>query len=212
MHPDPAGEGAPHGTHSASVPGWDGRGLRSALVGVQGSSRAIAALTPGCKTRRPCVDGWVASAFRRSGHRTAAVGNWHLGMRWLDKGGDRFHAEGGLSPRRRRRLHERAARQPARCRFRQVLRHFGLSRHEPYCFLRNRSVEALREIPAPSTQVDIFSGLAAGLRSQNFQVEEAARIIDLHAGRDRPLYLYLALASPHLPNAPVGGAMVRVGR
>ena len=98
MHPDPAGEGAPHGTHSASVPGWDGRGLRSALVGVQGSSRAIAALTPGCKTRRPYVDGWVASAFRRSGHRTAAVGNWHLGMRWLDKGGDRFHAEGGFRP------------------------------------------------------------------------------------------------------------------
>ncbi|MDE0125570.1 MAG: hypothetical protein OXN97_13430 [Bryobacterales bacterium] len=94
-------------------------------------------------------------------------------------------------------------------------RFFGISVSldmSPYCFLRNRSVEALREIPAPSARADIFSGPAAGLRSQDLQVEEAARIIDLHAGRDRPLYLYLALASPHFPIAPVGGAMGRVGR
>ena len=94
-------------------------------------------------------------------------------------------------------------------------RFFGISASldmSPYCFLRNRSVEALREIPAPSARADIFSGLAAGLRSQDSRLEEAARITNLHAGRDRPLYLYLALASSDLPIAPVGGAMGRVGR
>ena len=163
----------------------------------------------------------VASLLRRSGYRTAAVGKWHLGMRWLDKGGRPVpRRSGGFRPGDDIDYTVELRGGPLDVGFDTF---FGISASldmSPYCFLRNRSVEALPEIPVPSTRADIFSGLAAGLRSEDFQVEEvlprlaeeAARIIDLHAGRDHPLFLYLALASPHLPIAPVGGAMSRAGR
>ena len=163
----------------------------------------------------------MASLLRRSGSRTAVVGKWHLGMRWLDKGGWAVQRRsGGFRSGDDVDYTIELRGGPLDVGFETC---FGVSASldmSPYCFLRNRSVETHPEIPVPSPHADIFSGLASGLRSQDFQVEEVlprlaeegARIIDLHVGRDHPVFLYLALASPHLRIAPVGGAMSRAGR
>ena len=115
----------------------------------------------------------MASLLRRSGYRTAAVGKWHLGMRWLDKGGQPVpRRSGGFRPGDDIDYTVELRGGPLDVGFDTF---FGISASldmSPYCFLRNRSVEALPEIPVPSARADIFSGLAAGLRSKDFQVEE----------------------------------------
>ena len=163
----------------------------------------------------------LASLLRRSGYRTAAVGKWHLGMQWLDKTGRPVpRRSGGFRPGLDIDYTAELRGGPLDVGFDTF---FGISASldmSPYCYLRNRSVESIPDIPLPSARADIFSGLAAGVRSQGFRVEdvlprlgeEAARIIDLHAGRDVPLFLYLPLTSPHLPVAPVGAGASRAGR
>ena len=163
----------------------------------------------------------VASMLGRSGYRTAAVGKWHLGMHWLDKRGKPLpRRDGGFRPGNDVDYTSEVRGGPLDVGFDTF---FGIAASldmSPYCFLRNRSVEAIPDIPVPSERADIFSGLAAGLRSEGFRVkdvlprlgEEAARIIDLHIGRDQPLFLYLALTSPHLPIAPGEAGASRAGR
>ncbi len=162
----------------------------------------------------------IASMLKRSGYRTAAVGKWHLGMSWLDQKGTPVPRRiGGFRPGIDVDYTAQLHGGPLDVGFDTF---FGISASldmSPYCFLRNRSVEAIPEIPVPHGRSDIFSGLAAGLRSEGFRVEdvlprlgqEAARIINLHVGRDQPLFLYVALASPHLPIAPVEAGASRAG-
>ena len=163
----------------------------------------------------------MATLLRRSGYRTAAVGKWHLGMRWRNKSGRGVpRRAGGFRPGEDIDYTAELRGGPLDVGFDTF---FGISASldmSPYCFLRNRSVTSIPDIPVPSARADIFSGLAAGLRSKDFRVgdvlprlaEEASRIVDLHAGRDRPFFLYFALTSPHLPVAPVEAATSGAGR
>ena len=163
----------------------------------------------------------VASLLKRSGYRTAAVGKWHLGMRWLDTSGNPVpRRTGGFRPGTDIDFTAELRGGPVDAGFDTF---FGIAASldmSPYCFLRNRSVQSLPNLPVASARAGSFSGLAAGIRSREFQVEdvlprlgeEAARVIDLHAGRDSPLFLYLALTSPHLPVAPVEAGASRAGR
>ena len=162
----------------------------------------------------------VALLLQRSGYRTAAIGKWHLGMRWLDKRGKPMpRRTGGFRPGDDVDYTAELRGGPLDVGFDTF---FGISASldmSPYCFLRNRSVEMIPNIPVPSNRADIFSGLAAGVRSAGFRVEdvlprlaeEAVLVIDQHAGREEPFFLYMPLASPHLPVAPVRTGVSRAG-
>ncbi len=153
----------------------------------------------------------LASLLKRAGYRTAAIGKWHLGFDWRD-------SEGQPVPRR-----ASGFRPGDNIDYTAELRggpldvgfdtYFGISASldmSPYCFLRNRAVVAVPEIAVPSGRGDIFSGLSPGLRTDGFKVEdvlptladEAVRVINLHAERKQPLFLYFPLTAPHLPVAP----------
>ena len=163
----------------------------------------------------------LASLLSRSGYRTAAVGKWHLGMRWKDTEGRPVpRRKGGFRPGLDIDYTAELGGGPLDVGFETF---FGISASldmAPYCFLRNRSIRIIPDIPVPSARADIFSGLAAGLRSTGFSTEavlprlaeEAARIVDLHADRDEPLFLYVALTSPHLPVVPTGATTSLAGR
>ena len=162
----------------------------------------------------------VALLLQRAGYHTAAIGKWHLGMRWLDKRGKPMpRRAGGFRPGDDVDYTAELRGGPLDVGFDTF---FGISASldmSPYCFLRNRSVEMIPTIPVPSNRADIFSGLAAGVRSAGFQVEdvlprlaeEAVLVIDQHAGRAEPFFLYMPLASPHLPVAPVRTGVSRAG-
>lgn len=168
----------------------------------------------------PQQDDTLAQLLKRSGYRTAAVGKWHLGMHWFDKRGDPMpRRTGGFRPGDDVDYTAELRGGPLDVGFDTF---FGISASldmSPYCFLRNRSVEMIPDIPVPASRADIFSGLAAGVRSRGFRVEdvlprlaeEAERLIDQQAGRDEPLFLYMPLASPHLPVAPVRPGSSRAG-
>ena len=153
----------------------------------------------------------LASLLKRAGYRTACVGKWHLGLEWYDRAGKPV----GLRPR--------LARPGDDVDYTRELRGgpldvgfdtwFGISASldmSPYCFIRNRSVVEIPTEPAPAEKDDIFSGLSAGVRSPVFEHQkvlprlatEAARIIDLHANKAEPFFLYVPLTSPHLPVVP----------
>ena len=165
----------------------------------------------------------IASLLKRAGYRTAAIGKWHIGMTWYDKTGKAMPARKSTD----------GFRVGDNVDYTAELRggpldggfdtYFGISASldmSPYCFLRNRTVVEIPEIPQPSTRGDIFSALAAGVTSESFRVEdvqpklaeEAIRIIDTHAGHDEPFFLYMPLAAPHLPIEPIQTGASRAGR
>ena len=121
----------------------------------------------------------VALLLTRSGYRTAAVGKWHLGMHWLDKRGDPMpRRTGGFRPGDDVDYTAELRGGPLDVGFDTF---FGISASldmSPYCFLRNRSVEMIPDIPVPASRADIFSGLAAGVRSRGFRVEDVLPRVD----------------------------------
>lgn len=163
----------------------------------------------------------VALMLRRAGYRTAVVGKWHLGMQWMDRSGQPVgrRESGGFRPGTRIDYTAELRGGPLDVGFDTF---FGISASldmSPYCYVRNRSVQEIPRLPVASGRSDMFSGLAAGLRTEGFRVEdvlprlgaEAVRIIDLHNGRQSPLFLYLPLTSPHLPVAPLETGSTRAG-
>ena len=162
----------------------------------------------------------VALLLKRSGYRTSAVGKWHLGMSWVDTRGKPMpRRTGGFRPGDDVDYTAELQGGPLDVGFDTFLGISASLDMSPYCFLRNRSVEMVPDIAVPSGRADIFSGLSAGVRSQGFRVEdvlprlakEAVLLIDQHAGREEPFFLYMPLASPHLPVAPVRTGSSRAG-
>ncbi len=154
----------------------------------------------------------VASVLREEGYRTAMVGKWHLGF-------DQKARKPGASAKGFAFDYDQAL--TGGPMDRGFDSYFGMHASldiPPYFFIRDRSaVMAPTETVAASTSVGEGEGWnriqgkfwREGGRSPDFHhVEvtprfagEACRVIEDHVG-DKPLFLYLALPSPHTPWLP----------
>ncbi len=145
----------------------------------------------------------IASLLHAQGYHTAMVGKWHLGF---ERGGQEFNYD---RPLRGGPVH------------RGFDSFFGMHASldiQPYFYIRNnRAVMAATETVAASTSVggrEEWNNIQgafwrAGKISPDFRHEEvtqrfageACRVIKSHEA-DTPLFLYLALPSPHTPWLP----------
>ena len=149
----------------------------------------------------------VASMLKRHGYRTAAVGKWHLGLRWATRDGsplqnpDAWEVDGfdvdygrpfGGGPREL-----------------GFDRFFGIAGSldmPPYCFLeddRSVGIPAVEKHPYNPQQ---RRGLMVhGWRDDRVDVtfaEQAVRFIEESHGAGEPFFLYLTPSAPHRPCVP----------
>lgn len=158
----------------------------------------------------------LATLLKRKGYRTACVGKWHLGMRWHDRKGE---AVGVRGPQRFRPgddidFERDVTGGPNDVGFDS---YFGISASldmSPYCYLRDRRAEPLPTEWHDEIEGTMFLNGVSGVKSPGFDVhdvlprfgDEAVAVIDSHAGREEPLFLYFPLNSPHLPVSPSNSA------
>lgn len=163
----------------------------------------------------------LATLLKGIGYRTACVGKWHLGMQWHDREGE---AIGPRGPQRFRPGDEVDFERditggPVDVGFDSW---FGISASldmSPYCYLRDRRAESLPTEWHEKVEDPTFLAGVSGVKSPGFEVsevlgrfgDEAVSVIESHADRDEPLFLYLPLNSPHLPVAPSEEAQGKSG-
>lgn len=155
----------------------------------------------------------LASMLRRQGYRTACVGKWHLGMQWHDTDGNRVQRRElrqGFRPGDQIDFQRDVAGGPVDVGFDS---YFGIPASldmAPYAFIRNRRIETMpTEVHEQIPDTIFFNGVS-GVMSPGFDIhdvlprfgDEAVKVIQTHADRNEPLFLYLPLNSPHLPVAP----------
>ena len=157
-------------------------------------------------------DDTLASLLKQCGYRTACVGKWHLGMQWHDRDGKPLgeRGQGGFRSGVEVDFEREVTGGPNDVGFDS---YFGISASldmSPYAYLRNRRVETLPTEFHEQIPNTIFLNGVSGVKSPGFDVhdvlprfgDEAVGIIESHAKREEPLFLYLPLNSPHLPVAP----------
>jgi arylsulfatase A len=142
----------------------------------------------------------VASFLKEQGYRTACVGKWHLGLGWQRNDGVTDFAAPVSSG-------------PTTLGFDYF---FGIPASldmPPYLFLENdRAVEPPTETIADRVKPLYWRGgaIAPGFKHEDVHptfTRKAVEVIERHAAEhaDKPLFLYLPLASPHTPILPTAG-------
>ncbi|HRE82221.1 MAG TPA: arylsulfatase [Opitutaceae bacterium] len=175
---------------------WRGR-LKQGVLNGYGTSL----IEPG----RPTLPGFL----RNNGYATAVIGKWHLGLDWKKTGPEEHDVDftqpfgGG----------------PLAHGFQ---RFFGISASldmPPYVWLRDdQATMAPTGKIGDSDAPRLWRGgpIAADFKMEEVQprlIEEAMAYLASHARskRDRPFFLYIALASPHTPVLPTDGYAGKTG-
>lgn len=155
----------------------------------------------------------VGHMLKDHGYRTACIGKWHLGMDWtMDDGSHpNNHVEyGKLLPAERAALNERID-------FTKPYRggpvdrgfdsYFGIDvpNFPPYSWFVDDHLDPVPTVPKPESMYG-HSGLMVPDWSLEAMIPEFTRrsvnLIEDHANRDDPFFLYFALTSPHSPIVP----------
>lgn len=148
----------------------------------------------------------VAGFLKQHGYETACVGKWHLGLDWTMDNGKIVYAAPFKAG-------------PTALGFDYF---FGIPASldmPPYVFVENAlAVEAATAHIEDRVKPLYWRGgpIAPGFRHQDVHptfMRKAVEVIERHAGQGntKPLFLYLALASPHTPILPSEAARGRSG-
>jgi arylsulfatase A len=149
----------------------------------------------------------IASMLKRNGYSTHGVGKWHLGMNMpmLDgksTDGTKWDGDPGID------FAGKIQDSPIHRGFDS---YFGVSASldmAPYVFIRNDGFSMQPTLQQKGVPFPHF--IRSGPRSEDFIIdqvldrltEEATGIIEQHANKDQPFFLYFALTAPHKPAQP----------
>jgi arylsulfatase A len=153
----------------------------------------------------------VASMLRQNGYKTAMIGKWHLGF---DKGNVKKQSGNGIQFN----YDEDITGGPADRGFDTFFGMHASLDIQPYFYIRDRkptmapteSIEANENVGEEENWNHIQGAFwRAGNIAPDFKMdevtpkfaEEASKVIETHEGK-KPLFLYLALPSPHTPWVP----------
>ncbi len=153
----------------------------------------------------------VPSLLKRRGYATACVGKWHLGMEWTARDGTTVgrRASGGFRPGTDVDFTKPVRGGPRAAGFDW---YYGISASldmSPYCFIENERTVGMPDVPTPEER-DLFMNQVPGVKTPDFRLQDVQPVLIRKAreyilgrkGAANPFFLYLALASPHLPVVP----------
>ena len=146
----------------------------------------------------------VASLLQQNGYATAAIGKWHLGMRWSTKDG----AAPAIGPSRLSNVdfNQAIAEGPTT---RGFDTYFGteVPNYPPYCFIENDHTVGIPSLPDTGSKggFNIPGPMVPGWKLVDILPEltkRAVKYVEDSARTGKPFFLYLPLTSPHFPVVP----------